>query len=521
MATHTSPLSINDLCNAPEQEVSSAASTASTTSTKSSFSSVASTPSSLIAIDQQDPDVQLAVEALGSMARGMTLEPKPIISISNYSAPSTTPSSPLPTPTSTSTSTNFPFPAEWSHNPDDPKNNKDFMHRMSNLPIVNSALRVYESSKASSSYVKYGAEMVESIAAPIYDKVGRRVLSNVDTWGCRQLDRFEEKYSAPPHPAQTLVDTDEDGPTMAAHALARATISDHHEQQRDGLRRRRDDPREDPYTKARSRSCSRSTSPHRPYTLAKTVVRHRTNAVPRSRWQQIVAQAGSAAGTTAAVVSEESMKCLRYCLSWLEYAVQHIDQQMNLLRNFLVSLASKDSSSSILPSQSQSQSQSQSAASGPNTVAAMSSSSAATLAAIKKEMVDTLRKVVEVVSRYAGSGLPEQAKASVRAFILALPGRWAVLNTSTTVSPSASPAINPHTPSHVQDTSIKLLNFGGESIEMLHSVATVFSDTIDRAEIWLDRLRVVGVSQAQSHMDIIREQSQHEHCPKTERMDMS
>lgn len=28
--------------------------------------------------------------------------------------------------------------------------------------------------------------------------------------------------------------------------------------------------------------------------------------------------AGSAAGTTAAVVSEESMKCLRYCLHWLQ-----------------------------------------------------------------------------------------------------------------------------------------------------------------------------------------------------------
>jgi hypothetical protein len=28
--------------------------------------------------------------------------------------------------------------------------------------------------------------------------------------------------------------------------------------------------------------------------------------------------ASSAAGTTAAVVSEESMKCLRYCLTWLQ-----------------------------------------------------------------------------------------------------------------------------------------------------------------------------------------------------------
>lgn len=73
--------------------------------------------------------------------------------------------------------------------------------------------------------------------------------------------------------------------------------------------------------KPRSRPASRSTSPHRPYSLSATkptAVRHRPEPISRSRWQQIVMHAGSAAGTTAAVISEESMKCLRYCLYWLE-----------------------------------------------------------------------------------------------------------------------------------------------------------------------------------------------------------
>lgn len=138
---------------------------------------------------------------------------------------------------------------------------------------------------------------------------------------------------------------------------------------------------------------------------------------------------------------------------------------MNLLRKFLVSLASK--SKEIAPDE--------------NTT---------TVANIKKEIVDTLRKVVQVVSKYAGSGLPEQAKASVRGFILALPTRWAILN-STTNSPTASPSMGPVT---AHETSMKLLNFGGESVEMINSVAHVFSDTIERAELWLSRLRVVGVA---------------------------
>lgn len=157
---------------------------------------------------------------------------------------------------------------------------------------------------------------------------------------------------------------------------------------------------------------------------------------------------------------------------------------MNLLRKFLVSLAASN-----------------------NKEITTTTTHDSTLNQIKKEIVNTLRKVVDVVSKYAGQGLPEQAKAAVRGFILALPSRWAVLNSSTTASPLSSPSLKP-TNHHVQDTSIKLLNFGSESIEMINSVAHVFSDTIERAELWLSRLRVVGVagnrapSTATEHMDL-------------------
>jgi hypothetical protein len=149
--------------------------------------------------------------------------------------------------------------------------------------------------------------------------------------------------------------------------------------------------------------------------------------------------------------------------------MQHIDQQMNLLRGFLVSLATGSSATKEVASPDRK------------------------LASIKKEIVDTLRKVVEVVSKYAGSGLPEQAKAAVRTFILQLPSRWAHINNSTSraCTPHSSPRLQPNQPLH--ETSIKLLDFGGESIEMLNAVSTVFSDTIERAEHWLKRLQVVGV----------------------------
>lgn len=45
---------------------------------------------------------------------------------------------------------------------------------------------------------------------------------------------------------------------------------------------------------------------------------------------------------------------------------------------------------------------------------------------VKRNVVNTIRQVVEVVGKYAGGSLPEPAKQKVKGFILSLPGRWSV-----------------------------------------------------------------------------------------------
>ncbi|CEG73770.1 hypothetical protein RMATCC62417_09086 [Rhizopus microsporus] len=180
------------------------------------------------------------------------------------------------------------------------------------------------------------------------------------------------------------------------------------------------------------------------------------------------------------------MKCLKYCLYWLQYAIQHIEQQMTLIKNYLVS-AAQSNRLLVTPHQ--------------RTTSHQRSS---VLSSIKRDIVHTLRKVVEVISKYAGASLPSQARQTVRGFILNLPERWATLNDihSTTTSPALSPMLlptstlsspGPGTPDHnkQEEAAIKLLTFGQESIEMLNSVETIFSDTVDRAELWIDRLKMV------------------------------
>ncbi len=48
-----------------------------------------------------------------------------------------------------------------------------------------------------------------------------------------------------------------------------------------------------------------------------------------------------------------------------------------------------------------------------------------TLTDVRRDLVQTIRQVVDVVSKYAGGALPEPARTRVRGFILKLPQRWA------------------------------------------------------------------------------------------------
>jgi hypothetical protein len=150
------------------------------------------------------------------------------------------------------------------------------------------------------------------------------------------------------------------------------------------------------------------------------------------------------------------------------------------LRAFLASLASPSKNTEIVPS-----------------------TAASTLASIKKEVVDTLRKVITIVSRYAGACLPDPAKISVRQFILAMPVRWATLNNESVPStPIGSPSLGPvdRSPEDIaalhetSERANRVLVFANESSDMLRSVATIFKDSVDKAENWMDKLRYVGMN---------------------------
>jgi len=140
------------------------------------------------------------------------------------------------------------------------------------------------------------------------------------------------------------------------------------------------------------------------------------------------------------------------------------------------------------------------------------------------------------VSKYAGGALPEPARTRVRGFILHLPQAWASAarrdnvaaapvttrgrnstrrsarrtNTSGTgessrpASPTrhlrqnstganGAPVAVPPTAGSTKQAAQRILALATESLDMMRGVTGVVKDSLDRADAWVERLRVIGL----------------------------
>jgi hypothetical protein len=157
---------------------------------------------------------------------------------------------------------------------------------------------------------------------------------------------------------------------------------------------------------------------------------------------------------------------------------------------------------------------------------------------VKRDVVATVRQVVDVVSKYAGGALPEPARTRVRGFILHLPQAWASAarrenvaptpiptrgrgatrrsvrranvsgmgETSRPTSPTGTasprprqnsitggvPVAVPPTAGSAKQAAQRILALATESLDMMRGVTGVVKDSLDRADAWVERLRVIG-----------------------------
>ncbi|KZT59055.1 Opi1-domain-containing protein [Calocera cornea HHB12733] len=417
-----------------------------------------------LSINEQDEDVLMAVKALGDM-RNQRISPtspthpqgSPTLVVASASVSPDQPAHPGFSPTAVPAMVNGEYGQGAVLLPG-PGGQADFVSRVSHFPIVRTAIGAYESSKNSSRVVKLGAEMVESSIATLSRPVMERLpVAQMDGFACRQLDKLEGRtrsYSgSQPTSAATASDTPARDWEVNTPTSMKAMYS--HPENPSSMS-----------LDTQGTYSSETLPPLSPSTTRDMDAPQQSQS-SRAGWQTMLVGAGG----LSAAVSDENMRRLQLCLDWLRWATRITNQHINILRNFLASLSMPPPHPESTP---------------------ISPASARTLAEAQTGVVDAIKQVVNIVSSYAGSALREPARSAVRKWILELPERWrAATQLHERGAPPPQTLMTPdgQLPSYTTAKTMahKVLALALESLDMLSHVTSVFLESLQAAEAWLDR----------------------------------
>ncbi|MCJ1324420.1 hypothetical protein MMC10_001082 [Thelotrema lepadinum] len=243
------------------------------------------------------------------------------------------------------------------------------------------------------------------------------------------------------------------------------------------------------------------------------------NAINQS-WSTRVAIHTSGLGVA---MSDESLRSLKYCLTWLRWANAHLS---TVLTSLQATLEEWERSQRYQAQQQQEHEHDPSsmegvistadtgtgAGAGPRSDASEpekptrdQATIAASLQSLKNECVKTLKTALDVVSKYAGGALPENARWLVRCHLTSLPARFRLHTAQASASRKGSSVTMVDGVGGMGDEEAQLsetektqpeavtgaqrvIVLAKEGLDMMAQVSAVVDGTIVSAEDWCERL---------------------------------
>ncbi|MCJ1438922.1 hypothetical protein MMC27_008312 [Xylographa pallens] len=343
---------------------------------------------------------------------------------------------------------------------------------------INGSLSAYSSSKSYSPRFRYGAEFVErNIASPVANTVGTAGrISGVETGVRWWLQRSDSNEAQDRSNKRRRIDGDHERELDVEQGLKEVTLQPTRQRAASSISFPESLPA---YDDQRSPSYEE----HGPIVQSQRP-QHDVNSPNSRTWQTRLMMSTSGLGVA---MSEESLRSLKYCLSWLRWANSHLSRVLVSLQSVLEEW---DRSRWQTSSQSdglthENNTQSGSAIGPPRDDATI----AKHIQALKGECVQTLKNVVDVVSKYAGGALPENARILVRKHLTSLPQRF-IIASSAGVSANGSSHDNEKQSStpDVIPGAHRVVVLAKEGLDMMAQVSGVVNGTIVSAEEWCDRL---------------------------------
>ncbi|APA12579.1 hypothetical protein SS1G_03781 [Sclerotinia sclerotiorum 1980 UF-70] len=202
------------------------------------------------------------------------------------------------------------------------------------------------------------------------------------------------------------------------------------------------------------------------------------SASPGSSWQSRLVL--STSGLSVAM-SEESLRSLKYCLSWIRWANEHIGKLIVALKSVLEQY---DNSGTIADTPYSDKGTDNNQRQVVLHTDDQRSALTAKIAQLNKDVLKTLKEVVDIVSKYAGGALPENARDLVRRHLTSLPRRFQIANS---VSNSENRS-HRDGESEAKEGAQRVMVLAKEGLDMMTQVSGVLDGTIVSAEEWCEKL---------------------------------
>ena len=212
---------------------------------------------------------------------------------------------------------------------------------------------------------------------------------------------------------------------------------------------------------------------------------HPSQSPALQTWQTRLVVSTSGLGVA---MSDESLRSLKYCLSWLRWANNHLGRVLSSLQSVLEEWDRAQSTNDSDNDTAMDTSESTPSRPAPRDRAVITQH----LQHLRTDCVATLKKALDVVSKYAGGALPENAAVLVRRHLISLPERFHKAS-STSEGAMGDTKMEDREKQQAQQPEAvtgaqRVMVLAREGLDMMGQVSAVVDGTIVSAEEWCERL---------------------------------
>ncbi len=332
---------------------------------------------------------------------------------------------------------------------------------------INGSISAYASSKSYSPRFRSGAEFVERLGSPVVNTMGTAGrMTGVESgvrWMLRKRDSSEHNKS------NKRRRTDRKG-------SFEADIES-------GLRD--SSPQRHVRSQFSDMSIAEPLPPYDEQRSPEYEVKGSTPPTPQNQhWGTKLMMTTSA---LTAALNEESLRSLKYCLTWLLWANSHLGQTVITLKSVIEEWNRSNQVSSHSNSPMEGQDERLLANTEDKPAARDQATISRQIQSLKDDVLRTIKSVVNVVSTYAGGALPSNARELVRLHLKSLPRRFHLASAETSRSVGDGRGETEGPPPETVTSAQRVLSLATAGLDMTKQVSEILNSTIVSAEDWCDR----------------------------------